>query len=165
MIETPRSLGQAVLQTLLGAGFSVLALSAVALAQSGAGQAPYQPPNQPAPYHPGPAAGQPAANPPPQPSQQPQSPPASNQPPPNQAAANPICARLQGQLAAFDQGSADTARADQLNRAQDAIAKQQADLDRAVAQAHKSGCAGEGFFALFSALSPQCGPITSQIQQ
>ena len=57
------------------------------------------------------------------------------------------------------------ARADQIRRVQDAIAKQQADLDRAVAQAHKSGCAGEGFFALFSALSPQCGPITSQIQQ
>ncbi len=48
---------------------------------------------------------------------------------------------------------------------EDAIAKQQADLDRAIAQAHKAGCAGEGFFALFSALSPQCGPITSQIQQ
>jgi hypothetical protein len=83
----------------------------------------------------------------------------------NQAASNPVCVRLQGQLAAFDQGGADTARADQVKRLQDAIAKQQADLDRAVTQAHKAGCAGEGFFALFSALSPQCGPITSQIQQ
>ena len=34
-----------------------------------------------------------------------------------------------------------------------------------MSQAHKAGCAGEGFFALFSALSPQCGPITSSIQQ
>ena len=65
---------------------------------------------------------------------------------------------------AFDQGAADPARADTIKRTQDAIAKQQADIDRTVGQAHKSGCAGEGFFALFSALSPQCGPITSQIQ-
>jgi hypothetical protein len=73
--------------------------------------------------------------------------------------------RLQAQLASVDQGAADAARADQIKRADDAIAKQQADLDRAVSQAHKQGCAGEGFFALFSGLSPQCGPITSSIQQ
>ena len=73
--------------------------------------------------------------------------------------------RLEGQLAAFDRGTADPARADQIQQSQDAIAKQQADIDRATAQAHKAGCAGSGFFALFSALSPQCGPITSQIQQ
>jgi hypothetical protein len=72
---------------------------------------------------------------------------------------------LQAQLASVDQGAADPARAEQIKRADDAIAKQQADLDRAVSQAHKAGCAGEGFFALFSALSPQCGPITSSIQQ
>jgi hypothetical protein len=162
MTETSRGLGQAVLQTMLGAGFGVLALSAAALAQSGPGHAQYQPPPQPAPYRP--SAGQQAVGQPPQNLPQP-SQPATNQSPPNQTAANPICTRLQGQLTAFDQGTADTARADQLKRAQDAIAKQQADLDRAVGQAHKSGCAGEGFFALFSALSPQCGPITSQIQQ
>jgi len=180
MTETSRGLGHAMLLTMLSAGFGVLAMSATTLAQSVPGQAPYQPPPQPAPYRPSAAqqaVSQPPANQqspspqssnPPPPSQspsQPSSQPASNQPPPNQAAANPICARLQGELAAFDQGSADAARADQLKRAQDAIAKQQADLDRAVAQAHKSGCAGEGFFALFSALAPQCGPITSQIQQ
>jgi len=90
---------------------------------------------------------------------------APNQPTAVQPASNPVCVRLEGQLAAIDQGAADPARADQIRRVQDGVAKQQADLDRAVAQAHKSGCAGEGFFALFSALSPQCGPITSQIQQ
>ena len=84
---------------------------------------------------------------------------------PNQPASNPVCVRLQGQLATFELGGTDPARADQIKRSEDAIAKQQADLDRAVAQAHRSGCAGEGFFSLFSALSPQCGPITSQIQQ
>ncbi|HEX4407252.1 MAG TPA: DUF2865 domain-containing protein [Xanthobacteraceae bacterium] len=81
-----------------------------------------------------------------------------------QQGANSICLRLQGQLAAFDQGAADPGRADQIKRSEDAIAKQQADLDRAIEQAHKNGCAGTGFFALFSALSPNCGPITSQIQ-
>jgi hypothetical protein len=80
-------------------------------------------------------------------------------------ASNPVCVRLESQLAAINQGAPDPARADQIKRTEDAIAKQQADLDRAVAQAHKAGCAGEGFFSLFSALSPQCGPITSQIQQ
>ena len=92
-------------------------------------------------------------------------PPAPGQTASAQPAASPVCARLQGQLAVFDQGTADPARAEQIKRSEDAIAKQQADLDRAVGQAHKAGCAGQGFFALFSALSPQCGPITSQIQQ
>jgi len=78
---------------------------------------------------------------------------------------NPICVRLESQFTALTQGSADPVRAEQIKRTEDAIAKQQADLDRTVAQAHKAGCAGQGFFALFSALSPQCGPITSQIQQ
>jgi uncharacterized protein DUF2865 len=93
------------------------------------------------------------------------------QPIPNPGAANPapnsnpICVRLESQFTALTQGSADPVRAEQIKRTEDAIAKQQADLDRTVAQAHKAGCAGQGFFALFSALSPQCGPITSQIQQ
>jgi Protein of unknown function (DUF2865) len=91
----------------------------------------------------------------------PPAPPASSTP----LTSNPVCVRLESQLAALDQGTADPARADQIKRSEDAIAKQQADLDRVIAQAHKAGCAGEGFFAFFSALSPQCGPITSQIQQ
>jgi uncharacterized protein DUF2865 len=78
---------------------------------------------------------------------------------------NPVCVRLESQLTALTQGSADPVRAEQIKRTEDTIAKQQADLDRTVAQAHKAGCAGQGFFAFFSALSPQCGPITSQIQQ
>jgi len=153
MPEKSRGLGQAVLQSVLGATFGVLALSASAQAQGVPAQAPqYQPP--PAPPQPvQQIPNQPASN-----------QPGTNQPPPNQTASSPICARLQGQLVAFDQGAADPTRADQIKRTQDAIAKQQADIDRAVGQAHKSGCAGEGFFALFSALSPQCGPITSQIQ-
>ncbi len=162
MLNQLRSLGEAKRRTLLGATlgamlgamFGVLALSTPALAQG----------------YPSPPASTPQAqNPQPQ-YQQPQYPQAPNQSSPNQtplnpATTNPICVRLEGQLAAFDRGTAGPARADQIKQSEDAIAKQQADIDRATAQAHKSGCAGTGFFALFSALSPQCGPITSQIQQ
>jgi hypothetical protein len=97
--------------------------------------------------------------------QQPQGQPAPNTPVYNQTASTPVCLQLQGQLAAIDRGFASPANGDQVKQSEDAIAKQQADLDRAVAAAHKQGCAGEGFFALFSSLSPQCGPITQQIQQ
>jgi len=81
------------------------------------------------------------------------------------APTNPVCTQLVGQLSALDSGAADPAQVDQIRRSEDAVAKQQADLDRAVAQAHKQGCEGQGFFSLFSSLSPQCGPINSQIQQ
>jgi uncharacterized protein DUF2865 len=141
-------LGQAGLQSIVGAMLGLLVLSAHALAQG-----VLMPPVSPRPYPAQSAPNQPAS-----------SQPNSNQPALNPATTSPVCVRLEGQLAAFDQGTADPARADQIKRSEDAIAKQQADLDRAVAQAHKAGCAGQGFFALFSALSPQCGPITSQIQ-
>jgi hypothetical protein len=78
---------------------------------------------------------------------------------------SPICVRLETQLAAVNSGSADPARGAQIKQAEDAVAKQQADLDRAVAQGHKQGCEGQGFLSIFSSLSPQCGPVTSQIQQ
>jgi len=154
MLSKLCSLGQAKLRIMLGAALGGLAPPVAALAQgypsphSPYQQAQYpQAPNQQTPY-------QPAPNQPP-----------ANQPALNPATSNPVCVRLEGQLASFDRGTADPTRANQIQQSQDAIAKQQADLDRAVAQAHKSGCAGQGFFALFSALSPQCGPITSQIQQ
>jgi Protein of unknown function (DUF2865) len=153
MLNELRGLGQAKLRIMLGAILGELALPVAALAQgypsmhSPYQQAPYpQAPNQQTPYP-----------------QAPNQPP-GNQPALNPATSNPVCVRLEGQLASFDRGTADPTRANQIQQSQDAIAKQQADLDRAVAQAHKSGCAGQGFFALFSVLSPQCGPITSQIQ-
>ncbi len=162
MLNKLRWLGQAGRQTTMGAIVGAIvgavvgaaALAAPALAQGyPVPPAPIpQAPNQPAQY--------------PQPTYQPSSAqPSPNQTPLNPATTNPVCVRLEGQLAAFDRGGADPARADQIKQSEDAIAKKQADIDRATAQAHKSGCAGSGFFALFSALSPQCGPITSQIQQ
>ncbi len=87
-------------------------------------------------------------------------------PAPGAQAANPVCARLEGQLASINNGNpADNARAAQIKQAEDAVAKQQADLDRAVADGHKQGCEGTGFLSLFSSLSPQCGPVTQRIQQ
>src|ERR1700722_3630612 len=158
MLNKFRGLSRVVPQGVLGAIFGSLACATAALAQGAPVQQQYlPPPNQSAPSQSAPnqsAPGQPAAG-----------QPAASQPAGNQASSNPVCVRLQTQLASVDQGSADPARADQIKRSDDAIAKQQADLDRAVSQAHKQGCAGEGFFALFSALSPQCGPITSSIQQ
>ncbi len=89
---------------------------------------------------------------------------AQNQGAPNQVS-TPLCVQLETQLAAIDGGTVNPARTDQINRAEAAIANQQAALDRTVAAAERKGCQGQGFFALFSGLAPQCGAINSQIQQ
>ena len=157
MLNNLCSLGRRQRHIAFGAALGVLALATPARPQG------YPTPPAPIPQ----APGQPAPHQQPQYQQSPYQP-AANQPTApglNPARTNPVCVRLEGQLASFDQGTADPARAQQIKQAEDAISKQQADIDRATAQAHKSGCAGTGFFALFSALSPQCGPITSQIQQ
>jgi hypothetical protein len=84
----------------------------------------------------------------------------------DQPTTNPVCARLEGQLAIVNRGSADPARADLIKHAEEAVAKQQADLDRVVAQSRRQGCEGiGGFFALFTGQSGQCGPLNSQVQQ
>jgi hypothetical protein len=77
---------------------------------------------------------------------------------------NPVCVRLEAQLTAFDRGAADGGRLEQLKRIEDAVNKQQFDLDRLTAQSHKVGCEGSGFF-LFGGQPPQCGPLNAQIQQ
>jgi hypothetical protein len=73
--------------------------------------------------------------------------------------------RLEGQLVAFERGATDPARADQAKRAEDAVAKQQADLDRVMAQSRRVGCEGRGFFSLFSGQPAQCTQINAQIDQ
>lgn len=89
--------------------------------------------------------------------------------PPQGAAAsptNPMCPRLEGQLAALDRGaSGDPAKDDQIRRYQDAASRQQAELDRVSQQAKRMGCDSSGFFSLFSGQSSQCGPVNTQIQQ
>src|ERR1700674_1551131 len=104
----------------------------------------------------------PGASPPPPPQQQQQ------QPPQQQGAqGNPICIRLEGQLATIDRGggSGDPAKDDQIRRYQDAATKQQSELDRVTSQAKRMGCDSSGFFSLFSGQSAQCGPVNNQIQQ
>lgn len=86
-------------------------------------------------------------------------------PPQEGAAANPICQRLEAQLAAVDRGGADPARAEQIRRYEDAAARQSAELDRVTSQAKRMGCDSSGFFSLFSNQSAQCGPVNNQIQQ
>ncbi len=92
----------------------------------------------------------------------PPSPPAAS---PDQTASNPVCVRLEAQLASLNRGGSDPARADQIKRYEDMIGKQQADLDHMLVQSKKQGCEGGGFFALFTGRAPQCGPLNTQIQQ
>src|ERR1700744_2553326 len=84
-----------------------------------------------------------------------------NAPPSQGAQANPMCARLEAQLATIDRGgggTGDPARDDQIRRYQDAANKQQAELDRVTSQAKRMGCDSSGFFSLFNGQSAQCGP-------
>src|SRR5437762_5226423 len=88
-------------------------------------------------------------------------------PPQQGAQANPICIRLEGQLATIDRGAGtgDPAKDEQIRRYQEAQAKQQAELDRVTLQAKRMGCESSGFFSLFNGRSAQCGPVNNQIQQ
>lgn len=88
-------------------------------------------------------------------------------PPPGQGApVNPLCPRLEAQLATIDRGgSTDPAKDEQIRRYQDAAAKQQAELDRVTLQAKRMGCESTGFFSLFNGQSAQCSPVNNQIQQ
>jgi Protein of unknown function (DUF2865) len=90
-------------------------------------------------------------------------------PPPSQGgvAVNPVCPRLEAQLATIDRGggSGDPAKEEQIRRYQEAASKQQGELDRVTSQAKRMGCDSSGFFSLFSGQSAQCGPVNNQIQQ
>src|SRR5882757_10300984 len=97
-----------------------------------------------------------------------QMPPGAAPPPQQQGAqANPICIRLEGQLAAVDRGASggDPAKEEQIRRYQESATKQQAELDRVTLQAKRMGCDSSGFFSLFNGQSAQCGPVNNQIQQ
>src|SRR6185312_1822384 len=79
---------------------------------------------------------------------------------------NPICTRLESQLATIDRGgSNDPAKDDQIRRYQDAQTQQQGELDRVTMQAKRMGCESSGFFSLFGGQSAQCGPVNTRIQQ
>jgi hypothetical protein len=83
------------------------------------------------------------------------------------AQGNPICMRLEGQLATIDRGAGtgDPAKDEQIRRYQEAQTKQQGELDRVMLQAKRMGCESTGFFSLFNGRSAECGPVNNQIQQ
>lgn len=80
-------------------------------------------------------------------------------------APSPNCQALVAQLASLDRGDTDPARADQIRRAEDAVHRQQYEVDRMVSQARQMGCERSGFFSIFSNPPPQCGNLNRQIDQ
>jgi hypothetical protein len=78
---------------------------------------------------------------------------------------NPACQQLEAQLAAIDRGNDDPTRADQIHRTEDAVNRQQFEVDRLVSQGRKIGCENSGFFSIFSSPPAQCGPLNRQIDQ
>jgi len=79
--------------------------------------------------------------------------------------ANPACQRMEAQLASLDRGNDDPARADQIRRVEDAVNRQQAEVDRLVSQGRRLGCESSGFFSIFTNPPAQCGPLNRQIGQ
>ncbi len=80
-------------------------------------------------------------------------------------AGSPYCQQLEAQLASLDRGNADPARAEQIRRAEDAVSKQQFEVDRLVAQSRRMDCERSGFFSMFREVPAQCGPLTRQVDQ
>jgi hypothetical protein len=122
--------------------FAILApaILAVVVASSGAGAQGMPPP----------PSGPPVAQPPQQ------------QPMPS---ANPVCGRLEAQLAALDRGGGDAARGEQIRRYEEAVQGQQTELDRTVAHARRTGCEGSGFFLFGRSQPPQCDELNGRIQR
>ena len=78
--------------------------------------------------------------------------------------ASPACQRLEGQLTALDRGNSDPGRAAQIRQAEDAVQRQQFEVDKLVAQSRRMGCNNSGFFSIFTPTSPQCGPLNRRIE-
>jgi uncharacterized protein DUF2865 len=77
----------------------------------------------------------------------------------------PVCQQLEAQLASLDRGNADPARADQIRRAEDAVNRQQFEVDKLVAQSRRFDCERSGFFSIFREPAPQCGSLLRQLDQ
>ena len=80
-----------------------------------------------------------------------------------QAPVNPVCGRLEGQLALINRGG-DPGQQDQARRYEEAINRQQADLDGLIARWRRLGCESVGIFSLFSSQPAECRPLGGQIQ-
>jgi hypothetical protein len=84
-------------------------------------------------------------------------------PPQGAPPVNPVCPRLEAQLATIDRGGTnDPAKDEQIRRYQDAAAKQQAELDRVNSQAKRMGCDSSGFFSMLNNISAQSGPVNTR---
>jgi len=81
------------------------------------------------------------------------------------ASGNPVCVRLESQLASIDRAGADPARAEQARRIDESLSKQQSELDRVQAQYQRFGCQPPSLFSIFVTQAPQCGSLNGQIQQ
>src|SRR5262245_44651410 len=90
-------------------------------------------------------------------------PPPGVMPPPGVTAPtqNPVCARLEAQLAALDREG----RGEQIQRYENAVQAQQTELDRTVAQARRTGCEGSGFFLFGRSQPPQCDELNNRVQR
>ncbi len=86
-------------------------------------------------------------------------------PPPGEPPKSQLCVRLESQLASLDRGISDPAGGDQIRRYEDAVNKQQFELDRTVGQSRRMGCESSGFFLFGRGQSPQCVELSNQIQR
>lgn len=80
-----------------------------------------------------------------------------------QAQYSPVCGRLESQLSLINRGG-DPGQQEQVRRYEEAISRQQADLDRQIAQWRRLGCESIGIFSLFSNQPAECRPLGGQIQ-
>jgi Protein of unknown function (DUF2865) len=82
-----------------------------------------------------------------------------------QPSGNPVCTRLEGQLAAIDRAGADPARAERARGIEETLGKQQGDLDRVQSQFQRLGCQPPSLLSIFVSQPPQCSALNGQIQQ
>lgn len=80
-----------------------------------------------------------------------------------QAQVSPVCGRLEGQLALINRGG-DPGQQEQTRRYEDAINRQQSELDGLIARWRRLGCESVGIFSLFSSQPAECRPLGGQIQ-
>jgi hypothetical protein len=89
----------------------------------------------------------------------------AQQPPGQAGVSSPTCQRLVGQLSALDRGNDDPTRAAQIRQAENAVNRQQFDVDKLVSQSRRMGCESSGFFSIFSNPPRECGGLSRRIDQ
>jgi hypothetical protein len=87
------------------------------------------------------------------------------QPPAPAVQQNPVCARLETQLSSIDRGGGAGSRAQIIRGAEDAVNRQQAEVDRVAAQQRRNGCQAAGIFSIFTPQPPQCQALNAQADQ